>query len=75
VDGACDGAAAARGHGRLRRRRLALQPHRQVAGVKLRIMQPNLPQDARFNYYAKGQVMQKYLALSDRATGRNRRRA
>ncbi len=49
--------------------RLALQPTRQVAGVKLRIMQPNLPQDARFNYAAKPQVMQKYLALSDRATG------
>src|SRR4051794_30142168 len=49
--------------------RLALQPTSQVAGVKLRIMQPNLPQDARFNYSAKAQVMQKYLALSDRATG------
>src|SRR5258707_5294280 len=32
-------------------------------------MQPNLPQDARFNYAAKAQVMQKYLNLSDRATG------
>jgi apolipoprotein N-acyltransferase len=49
--------------------RLALQPTRQVAGVKLRIMQPNLPQDARFNYSAKAEVMQKYLTLSDRATG------
>jgi apolipoprotein N-acyltransferase len=49
--------------------RLALQPTRQVAGVKLRIMQPNLPQDARFNYSAKAEVMQKYLSLSDRATG------
>src|SRR3954454_9658595 len=49
--------------------RLALQPPRQVAGVKLRIMQPNLPQDARFNYGAKAEVMQKYLTLSDRATG------
>jgi apolipoprotein N-acyltransferase len=49
--------------------RLTLQPTRQVANVKLRIMQPNLPQDARFNYAAKPQVMQKYLALSDRATG------
>jgi apolipoprotein N-acyltransferase len=49
--------------------RLALQPTRQVDGVKLRIMQPNLPQDARFNYSAKAEVMQKYLALSDRATG------
>ena len=49
--------------------RLAQQPTRQVANVKLRIMQPNLPQDARFNYSAKAAVMQKYLALSDRATG------
>jgi apolipoprotein N-acyltransferase len=49
--------------------RLALQPTRQVANVKLRIMQPNLPQDARFNYGAKAEVMQKYLNLSDRATG------
>src|SRR6201989_2111677 len=49
--------------------RMALQPTRQVAGVKLRIMQPNLPQDARFNYAAKAEVMQKYLNLSDRATG------
>jgi apolipoprotein N-acyltransferase len=49
--------------------RLALQPATQVANVKLRIMQPNLPQDARFNYAAKAEVMQKYLTLSDRATG------
>jgi apolipoprotein N-acyltransferase len=49
--------------------RLALHPTKQVAGVKLRIMQPNLPQDARFNYSAKAEVMQKYLSLSDRATG------
>ena len=49
--------------------RLALQPTRQVADVKLRIMQPNLSQDARFNYAAKAEVMQKYLILSDRATG------
>jgi apolipoprotein N-acyltransferase len=49
--------------------RLARTPTAQVAGVKLRIMQPNLQQDVRFNYAAKAQVMQKYLALSDRATG------
>jgi apolipoprotein N-acyltransferase len=48
--------------------RLTLQPTRQVANVKLRIMQPNLAQDARFNYSAKAEVMRKYLALSDRAT-------
>jgi apolipoprotein N-acyltransferase len=49
--------------------RLSLQPTTDVAGVKLRIMQPNLQQDARFNYSAKAEVMQKYLALSDRASG------
>ena len=49
--------------------RLSLQPTTNVAGVKLRIMQPNLQQDARFNYSAKAAVMQKYLALSDRASG------
>ena len=37
--------------------------------VKLRIMQPNLEQDAKFNYAAKAAVMQKYLTLSDRASG------
>ena len=40
-----------------------------VDGVRLRIMQPNLPQDEKFNYGAKQQVMARYLALSDRATG------
>lgn len=49
--------------------RLVGQPTRPLAEVKLRIMQPNLPQDARFNYSAKPEVMRKYLALSDRATG------
>jgi apolipoprotein N-acyltransferase len=37
--------------------------------IRLRIMQPNLEQDARFNYTAKAAVMQKYLTLSDRASG------
>lgn len=49
--------------------RLASQPTRMVANVKLRIMQPNLEQDARFNYSAKEEVMRKYLTLSDRASG------
>ncbi|HEX2655034.1 MAG TPA: apolipoprotein N-acyltransferase [Xanthobacteraceae bacterium] len=40
-----------------------------VPNVRLRIMQPNLPQDDKFNYAAKSQVMRRYLALSDRATG------
>lgn len=49
--------------------RLAVAPTRFVDNVKLRIMQPNLQQDVKFNYAAKPEVMQKYLALSDRATG------
>src|ERR1700719_1050986 len=49
--------------------RLSVQPTATVANVKLRIMQPNLQQDAKFNYSAKAEVMQKYLALSDRASG------
>ncbi len=49
--------------------RLGLQPTAMVANVKLRIMQPDLQQDVRFNYAAKAEVMQKYLTLSDRASG------
>jgi apolipoprotein N-acyltransferase len=49
--------------------RLARTPTQFVAGVKLRIMQPNLTQDEKFNYGAKQAVMNRYLALSDKATG------
>ena len=49
--------------------RLATTPTHFVDGVRLRIMQPNLPQDVKFNHGAKQQVMARYLALSDRATG------
>jgi apolipoprotein N-acyltransferase len=49
--------------------RLSLHPTLAVANVKLRIMQPDLQQDEKFNYSAKAAVMQKYLALSDRASG------
>jgi apolipoprotein N-acyltransferase len=48
--------------------RLALQPT-ELTKVRLRIMQPNLQQDVKFNYAAKAEVMQKYLTLSDRASG------
>lgn len=51
--------------------RLQLTPTRLIDNVRLRIMQPNLQQDQRFNYAAKADVMQKYLTLSDRATGPN----
>jgi apolipoprotein N-acyltransferase len=49
--------------------RLARTPTRVVEGVHLRIMQPNLQQDVRFNYAAKQEVVDRYLALSDRAPG------
>jgi apolipoprotein N-acyltransferase len=49
--------------------RLVREPTRLVEAVKLRIMQPNLPQDTKFNYGARAEVMRKYLALSDRAVG------
>ena len=47
--------------------RLAQAPTSFVSGVRLRIMQPNVPQDDKFNYAAKQQVMSRYLALSERA--------
>ncbi|MBB1092511.1 apolipoprotein N-acyltransferase [Rhodopseudomonas palustris] len=49
--------------------RLQITPTRLVEGVRLRIMQPDVQQDRRFNYAAKAEVMQKYLTLSDRSTG------
>ncbi len=49
--------------------RLWMNPITYVSGVKLRIMQPNLQQDDKFNYSVKQQVMERYLRLSDRATG------
>jgi apolipoprotein N-acyltransferase len=39
-----------------------------LAGVKLRIMQPNVAQDATFRPQNKDAIMRRYLALSDRAT-------
>ncbi|HET7884756.1 MAG TPA: apolipoprotein N-acyltransferase [Bradyrhizobium sp.] len=49
--------------------RLTRQPTVMLANTKLRIMQPDLQQDAKFNYGAKAEVMKKYLTLSDRASG------
>lgn len=48
--------------------RLWQNPTTFVADVKLRIMQPNLQQDQKFNYGAKTEVMNRYLRLSDLAT-------
>jgi apolipoprotein N-acyltransferase len=53
------------GYGALR---LAGPEPPRLAGVKLRIMQPNLPQDAKFRPENKAEIMQRYLRISDRAT-------
>jgi len=49
--------------------RLSRTPPAFVDNVRLRIMQPNLQQDDKFNYGAKQRVMSHYLELSDRSTG------
>jgi apolipoprotein N-acyltransferase len=49
--------------------RLERTPTSYVKDVRLRIMQPNLQQDEKFNYSQKQQVMSRYLALSDRPSG------
>jgi apolipoprotein N-acyltransferase len=49
--------------------RLPSAPTPTVAGVRLRIMQPNLPQDAKFRPENRDDIMRRYLTLSDRATG------
>ncbi|HXX26514.1 MAG TPA: apolipoprotein N-acyltransferase [Pseudolabrys sp.] len=51
--------------------RLRTHPTTYVAGVKLRIMQPNLQQDEKFNYSMRDQIVARYLRLSDRASGPN----
>jgi apolipoprotein N-acyltransferase len=49
--------------------RLAMSPTSYVDGVRLRIMQPNLHQDEKFNFSQKQEVMRRYLALSSSSTG------
>ena len=49
--------------------RLRTMPTTYVDGVRLRIMQPNLQQDEKFNYSRKQEVLDRYLALSDRNAG------
>jgi apolipoprotein N-acyltransferase len=48
--------------------RLQSIPTELVDGVHLRIMQPNLQQDVRFNYAAREQVMERYISLSKQAS-------
>jgi apolipoprotein N-acyltransferase len=52
--------------------RLSVYPTHFVKDVKLRLMQPNLQQDQKFNYAAKDEVMQRYLRLSASSTGPGR---
>ena len=44
--------------------RLAGASDKNVAGVKIRIMQPNVPQDDRFRIENKDQILDQYLRLS-----------
>jgi apolipoprotein N-acyltransferase len=46
--------------------RVPSAPLATADGVRLRVMQPNLQQDAKFNPENAGAIMQRYLALSDR---------
>jgi apolipoprotein N-acyltransferase len=48
------------------------QPIGSVANVKLRVMQPNLPQDAKFRPENRDAILKRYLDLSDRATSPER---
>jgi apolipoprotein N-acyltransferase len=49
--------------------RLATTEIVNVEGVRLRIMQPNLPQDEKFKPAAKQAVMSRYASISNRVTG------
>ncbi|MFG1365357.1 apolipoprotein N-acyltransferase [Xanthobacter sp. V7C-1B] len=46
--------------------RLAATPLEVVPGVHLRVMQPNLPQDKKFAYDRRREILADYLALSAR---------
>jgi apolipoprotein N-acyltransferase len=48
--------------------RLASWPTTFANGVELRVMQPNLQQDANFNYAARTDIMKRYVSLSRRPT-------
>jgi apolipoprotein N-acyltransferase len=49
--------------------RVPSAPVASVEGVRLRLMQPNLPQDAKFNPQNRDAIMRRYLAVSDRDNG------
>ncbi len=48
--------------------RLAETPPAPVAAVKVRLMQPNLAEDAKFSAENKDEIVTHYLTLSDRST-------
>ena len=48
--------------------RLWAAPQDMVPGVRLRVMQPNLDQDAKFRADNKEEILRKYMSVSDRAT-------
>lgn len=50
--------------------RVPSEPMATVENVRLRIMQPNLPQDAKFNPRNRDAIMRRYLTLSA-STGRD----
>jgi apolipoprotein N-acyltransferase len=45
----------------------------EVPGVRLRLVQANIPQDARFNPRNRDGILERYLGLSDSATAPDRR--
>ena len=47
--------------------RVPAAPDPAVAGVRLRLIQPNIPQDDRFGSANRERIVSKYLELSDRA--------
>ncbi len=48
--------------------RLSGAPADMTPGVRLRIMQPNMPEDETFRADHKDEILDRYLTLSDRAT-------
>lgn len=51
--------------------RLSRTPTRYVDNVQIRVIQPNLQQDQKFNYALRQKVMAHYIALSERSTRQN----
>ncbi|GJE15893.1 apolipoprotein N-acyltransferase [Methylobacterium marchantiae] len=52
--------------------RLPAAPTATVAGVRLRLVQPNLNQDAKFRPENRADIIDWYISLSDRAAAPNR---